>query len=249
MAASAGTLASFAVNPGQPNQIAAQQNNGLQQENLTQGTALPQDTVTLSPAALAQAQTQPLAPAADPANTQAQTQTQTQTQGGNGGAVASVANAPAANIGTIAAPAGPGTNAPAAANPGGGPPPAANAAPAANVAPAANTGQAANTATGTNAPGANAAAPAATQAGGTTATSQQEELAQLAVLLQQLGINPASVSSAEQIQLLAYMNDPAALAQFVNGGVVNVQANNANNLTQPQNAGAASQVQGLNVLA
>jgi hypothetical protein len=49
----------------------------------------------------------------------------------------------------------------------------------------------------------------------TAASSQQEELAQLATLLQQLGINPGSISASEQIQLLAYMNDPAALANAV----------------------------------
>jgi hypothetical protein len=242
MATSARTLASFGVNPQQPDQVGAQPNNGLRQANSTQGAAVPQDTVTLSSAALAQAQTQALTPAAAPVNSPAQTQAE------NAGTIAAAPNAAAANTGTIVAPAtiaGPGTGAPERGNVG------ADAAPVANAAPTANTAPAANTAAGTNAaPSTNAAAAqVATQAGGTTTTSQQAELAQLAALLQQLGINPASVSTAEQVQLLAYMNDPAALAQFVNGGVASVQSNNANYQTQPQNAGAAGQVQGLNVLA
>lgn len=237
MATSARTLASFGVNPEQSDQVGAQPNNGLRQANSTQGTALPQDTVTLSSAALAQAQTQALTPAVAPANSPAQT------QGGNAGTVMAVAN-----IGTIVAPAaiaGPGTDVPASDNAGADTVPVANAAPAPNTAPPPNTAAGTNTAPNTNA----AAAQVATQAGGATTASQQTELAQLAALLQQLGINPASVSPAEQVQLLAYMSDPAALAQFVNGGVASVQSNNANNQTQPQNAGAAGQVQGLNVLA
>lgn len=88
------------------------------------------------------------------------------------------------------------------------------------------------------------------QAAGATATSsQQEELAQLAILLQQLGINPGSLSSSEQIQLLAYMSDPAALANAVKSlDTIGIPPATTTNPPQDQNA-ANKTVQALNILA
>jgi hypothetical protein len=51
-------------------------------------------------------------------------------------------------------------------------------------------------------------------AGGTGQTSEQE-LQQLDQTLQQLGINPQSISLFNRLALLLYANDPAALQQFV----------------------------------
>ena len=51
-------------------------------------------------------------------------------------------------------------------------------------------------------------------AGGAGQTSQQE-LQQLDQTLQQLGINPQSISVFNRLALLLYANDPAALQQFV----------------------------------
>jgi hypothetical protein len=47
------------------------------------------------------------------------------------------------------------------------------------------------------------------------ATSSQQELQQLDQTLQQLGINPQSISLFNRLALLLYANDPAALQQFV----------------------------------
>jgi hypothetical protein len=49
----------------------------------------------------------------------------------------------------------------------------------------------------------------------TGATSSQQELQQLDQTLQQLGINPQSISLFNRLALLLYANDPAALQQFV----------------------------------
>lgn len=88
--------------------------------------------------------------------------------------------------------------------------------------------------------------PAAT----TAASSQQEELAQLATLLQQLGINPGSISTSEQIQLLAYMSDPAALANAVKSlDTIGSQPATATNPPQSPNAIKSSGVKTLNVVA
>lgn len=89
------------------------------------------------------------------------------------------------------------------------------------------------------------------QATGTTAaSSQQEELAQLAILLRQLGINPGSLSSSEQIQLLAYMSDPAALANTVKSlDTIGASAPATTNPQQNQNAAANTAVGALNILA
>lgn len=45
--------------------------------------------------------------------------------------------------------------------------------------------------------------------------TQQQELQQLDQTLQQLGIDPQSISLFNQLALLAFANDPAALQQFV----------------------------------
>jgi hypothetical protein len=49
----------------------------------------------------------------------------------------------------------------------------------------------------------------------TGATRSQQELQQLDQTLQQLGINPQSISLFNRLALLLYANDPAALQQFV----------------------------------
>lgn len=84
----------------------------------------------------------------------------------------------------------------------------------------------------------------------TTASSQQQELAQLAILLQQLGINPGSISTDEQIQLLTYMSDPAALANAVKSmDTIGIPPATNPNPSQNVNGAKSSGVQGLNILA
>jgi hypothetical protein len=55
----------------------------------------------------------------------------------------------------------------------------------------------------------------ATGSAQTTGNTSQQELQQLDQTLQQLGINPQSISLFNRLALLLYANDPAALQQFV----------------------------------
>lgn len=63
------------------------------------------------------------------------------------------------------------------------------------------------------APAANAGANAANN---TTQTVQQQELAQLAQVLEQMGIPPSSIPVVQQLAMLLFLSDPQALQQFVN---------------------------------
>ena len=88
----------------------------------------------------------------------------------------------------------------------------------------------------------------------TGATSSQQDLQQLDQTLQQLGINPQSISLFNRLALLLYANDPAALQQFVQQlqqGAQNIGEGNAlasspatqnaaqsQNTAQAQNAGS-----------
>lgn len=92
----------------------------------------------------------------------------------------------------------------------------APAAAAANAAdPAANQNQPANApANNANAAAAGAAnAPNAADPAPATATNT--ELAQLDQILNQLGVNPQSIPISDQLAMLPYANDPAALQMFV----------------------------------
>lgn len=77
-----------------------------------------------------------------------------------------------------------------------------------NAAAAANSNATANT---TNA----GAAAAGTTLLTATAQDQQQQLAQLDQLLSSLGIDPQSIPLFNQLALLLYLNDPAGLQQFV----------------------------------
>lgn len=83
--------------------------------------------------------------------------------------------------------------------------------------------------------GAASTAPAAIQGlvlAGSSQASQQQELAQLDQLLQQLGVDPNSIPLSDQLNMVLYLNDPSALAQLVQslGQVVQIppQENVAN---------------------
>lgn len=142
-----------------------------------------------------------------------------------------------------AADSGPVANAQAATNAVGNAPPTAptalagGAIPLANApAPAlANTDVVANS----NIASTNAAANPATN-------PQQAQLAELDQLLQQLGINPSTLTTGEQLQLLNYMNNPAAIEQYVQQlGTIVAQApagNGGNATTQVQAAGEATNI-------
>lgn len=94
----------------------------------------------------------------------------------------------------------------------------------------------------------------------TGATSSQQELQQLDQTLQQLGINPQSISLFNRLALLLYANDPAALQQFVQQlqqgaqevGEGNALANTpatqnaaqSQNTPQAQNAGSTGSLAG-----
>jgi hypothetical protein len=130
-----------------------------------------------------------------------------------------------------------------------------------------NDGAANATAQQTPAPSANAQATAPTQqqdpaaiapATGNAANAAQtpeQELQELDQTLQQLGINPQSISLFNRLALLLYANDPAALQQFVQqlqqgaqevgqgAGAAVVESQNqpqVQNATPPQNQGAVS---------
>jgi len=90
---------------------------------------------------------------------------------------------------------------------------------------------------------ATAAASAAATASGPAATPQQE-LAQLDQTLQQLGVDPQSISLFNRIGLLLYANDPTALADLVKAlQAVDQQLGQlngaTNTTTQPQTAAQA----------
>jgi hypothetical protein len=107
---------------------------------------------------------------------------------------------------------------------------------------------AANTANAATAAAANPAADNAAAASNNAQTAQQEELAQLDQVLEQLGIPPASIPTVQQLAMLLFRFDPQALLQFVNAlqGVTQqignqAPANNANTApaaAQPNNAAA-----------
>ena len=79
--------------------------------------------------------------------------------------------------------------------------------------------------------------------------SQQEQLAQLNRVLEQLGINPQSISLDNRLALIKSANDPPALLNLVRTlGVLNqaatstqISALNANNLSNPAPTGIQSQ--------
>jgi hypothetical protein len=79
--------------------------------------------------------------------------------------------------------------------------------------------------------------------------SQQEQLAQLNRVLEQLGINPQSISLDNRLALIKSANDPPALLKLVRTlGVLNQAATstqisvlNANNLSNPAPTGIQSQ--------
>jgi uncharacterized protein len=95
-------------------------------------------------------------------------------------------------------------------NAGGNVPAAANAPAANTTAPtaAAQVQTNAGTAAATSAATAN-------DTGVAAAESQQQQLAQLDQVLQELGIDPYAISQFNQIAMLIYVNDPTALEQFV----------------------------------
>ncbi|HUO34295.1 MAG TPA: hypothetical protein VMU43_04835 [Candidatus Acidoferrum sp.] len=82
------------------------------------------------------------------------------------------------------------------------------------------------------------ALPAVTQAlsnfVGTSQATQEQELAQLDQLLQQLGIDPNSIPLSEQLNMVLYLNDPTALDQLVQSLGQIFQ-------TPPQTSGGSSQ--------
>jgi hypothetical protein len=79
--------------------------------------------------------------------------------------------------------------------------------------------------------------------------SQQEQLAQLNRVLEQLGINPQSISLDNRLALIKSANDPPALLKLVrtlgvlNEAATNVQVSalNANNLSNPVVTGTQAQ--------
>lgn len=100
-----------------------------------------------------------------------------------------------------------------------------------------------------------AAGNGANAADNTAQAAQQEELAQLDQVLEQLGIPPSSIPVVEQLALLLYRFDPQALLQFINAlqGVTQqvgnqAPANNGNNAagTAQQNIAAANAPAGQN---
>jgi histone deacetylase complex regulatory component SIN3 len=71
------------------------------------------------------------------------------------------------------------------------------------------------------------------------AESQQQQLAQLDQVLQELGIDPYGISQFNQIAMLIYVNDPTALEQFVQllqGAAANQANGNAAVQAAQQNA-------------
>jgi hypothetical protein len=92
------------------------------------------------------------------------------------------------------------------------------------------------------------ASDAATTAATAPTLSQQEQLAQLSRVLEQLGINPQSISLDNRLALIKSANDPPALLNLVRTlGVLDeatsgqISAPNANNLSNPIPAGTQTQ--------
>ena len=93
------------------------------------------------------------------------------------------------------------------------------------------------------------AASSPTQFAAAPSLSQQEQLAQLNRVLEQLGINPQSISLDNRLALIKSANDPPALLNLVcTLGVLNQAATstqisvlNANNLSNPAPTGIQSQ--------
>ncbi|MGH9725508.1 MAG: hypothetical protein ACRD41_10615 [Candidatus Acidiferrales bacterium] len=81
-----------------------------------------------------------------------------------------------------------------------------------------------------------AALPAASALAGTTNSTQQQELAQLDQILQRMGVDPQSISIFNQLAMLLYVNDPAALQQFIS----TLQGAVPQPATQPAAAAAAA---------
>jgi len=91
-----------------------------------------------------------------------------------------------------------------------------------------------------------------------TSLSQQEQLTQLDQVLEQLGINPQSISLDNRLALIKSANDPPALLNLVRTlGALNtsaataqkigaLSANNANNLSNHDPAGIQTQTQAQN---
>lgn len=170
------------------------------------------------------------------------------TGGGNNGGVANAnpgaAPATTAAPATVAAPAAAATPAaaPAAPAPVAAQPVSNNSA-AAAIAPAVNPAPAANA---QNAQLVNAAAlPAASALAGSTNSTQQQELAQLDQILQQIGVDPQSISIFNQLAMLLYINDPAALQQFIS----TLQGAVPQTASQPTAAAAATGAAQAEVLA
>lgn len=92
----------------------------------------------------------------------------------------------------------------------------ANAAANANVAAANPAGANAATTAAANTLLAPHAANGANAANNNAQAVQQEELAQLDQVLEQLGIPPSSIPTVQQLALLLFRFDPQALLQFVN---------------------------------
>jgi hypothetical protein len=90
----------------------------------------------------------------------------------------------------------------------------------------------------------------ATTSAAAPSLSQQEQLAQLNRVLEQLGINPQSISLDNRLALIKSANDPPALLNLVRTlGVLNqaatsaqISALNANNLSNPAPTGIQAQV-------
>jgi hypothetical protein len=229
-------------------QTVSPQNSQPQTTNSTDNNTLPIDTVALSGA---DGDLQTGAPGAAPFQfaTIAPVTPQLSANGNGGTNIATPAihAGPAGtatlNQGPIAADVGNGpvTGAQVAANAIGDAPVTAPTALAGGGAPVAdgpapapaNTGAVANA----NVANASAAANPATN-------PQQAQLAELDQLLQQLGINPSTLTTGEQLQLLNYMNNPAAIEQYVQQlGTIVAQApagNEVNAAAQAQAAGEAT---------
>ena len=102
-----------------------------------------------------------------------------------------------------------------------------------------------------NSPAQLASAPdTATTSAAAPSLSQQEQLAQLNRVLEQLGINPQSISLDNRLALIKSANDPPALLNLVRTlGVLNqaatsaqISALDANNLSNPAPTGTQAQV-------
>lgn len=92
---------------------------------------------------------------------------------------------------------------------------AAPASGAATVVAAQNPAASSAPATGTGTGALPAAVQAAASPINATPAAQQQQLAQLDQILQQLGVDPNSIPVSEQLSMVLYLDDPVALAQLV----------------------------------